>query len=70
MGCGRVGATLAQSLQNRGHSIAVIDQNPEHEAIAAVRALANHFGRVTKEVGKDRDSARTEIRIFMQENCL
>jgi trk system potassium uptake protein len=29
MGCGRVGATLAQSLEGRGHSVAIIDQNPE-----------------------------------------
>lgn len=44
---------------------AVIDQNPEHEAMTAVRALATHFGRTTRES----ESIRTEIRIFMRENC-
>ena len=29
MGCGRVGATLAHSLEDQGHGVAVIDQNPE-----------------------------------------
>jgi trk system potassium uptake protein TrkA len=29
MGCGRVGSTLAHSLQDSGHSVSVIDQNPE-----------------------------------------
>ncbi|MGH3445679.1 MAG: NAD-binding protein [Nocardioidaceae bacterium] len=29
MGCGRVGATLARSLEERGHSVAIIDNNPE-----------------------------------------
>ena len=44
--------------------------DPEHEAMVAVRAMANHFGRMTKEVGNDSDATRTEIRIFMRENCL
>ena len=29
MGCGRVGSTLAQSLEARGHSVAVIDSDPD-----------------------------------------
>jgi trk system potassium uptake protein TrkA len=29
MGCGRVGSTLAHSLEDRGHTVAVIDSNPE-----------------------------------------
>jgi trk system potassium uptake protein len=29
MGCGRVGSTLAHSLEDRGHTVAVIDTNPE-----------------------------------------
>ena len=29
MGCGRVGSTLARSLEERGHTVAVIDSNPE-----------------------------------------
>lgn len=53
-------------LLKEGAIDAVIDQNPEHEAMTAVRALANHFGRMTK----DTDAIRTEIRIFMRENCL
>ena len=29
MGCGRVGSTLAHSLEDRGHTVAVIDRDPE-----------------------------------------
>ena len=29
MGCGRVGSTLAHILEDRGHTVAVIDQDPE-----------------------------------------
>lgn len=53
-------------LLKEGAIDAVIDQNPEHEAMTAVRALATHFGRTPR----DTDSTRTEIRIFMRENCL
>ncbi|HEY6739881.1 MAG TPA: NAD-binding protein, partial [Actinopolymorphaceae bacterium] len=34
MGCGRTGAMLAQKLSQRGHSVAVVDQN-----VAAFRRL-------------------------------
>ncbi|NLG21328.1 MAG: TrkA family potassium uptake protein [Actinomycetales bacterium] len=51
MGCGRVGATLAQSLLTRGHEVAVIDQDP-----AAFRRLGPDFpGRRIKGVGFDRE---------------
>ncbi|WP_425957076.1 potassium channel family protein [Xylanimonas sp. McL0601] len=52
MGCGRVGASLAQEIESRGHSVAVIDQNPE-----AFRRLSGDFGgqKVTG-VGFDRDT--------------
>ncbi|HEY3501526.1 MAG TPA: TrkA family potassium uptake protein [Actinocatenispora sp.] len=42
MGCGRVGSTLAQSLEARGHSVAVIDHNPD-----AFRRLGDDFGGIT-----------------------
>jgi trk system potassium uptake protein TrkA len=42
MGCGRVGSTLAHSLEDRGHSVAVIDQNPE-----AFRRLGPDFRGIT-----------------------
>jgi len=29
MGCGRVGSTLARALEDRGHTVAVIDSNPD-----------------------------------------
>jgi trk system potassium uptake protein TrkA len=29
MGCGRVGSTLARALEDRGHTVAVIDNNPD-----------------------------------------
>jgi trk system potassium uptake protein len=51
MGCGRVGSTVAHILEDQGHSLAVIDQDPE-----AFRKLRSGFkgGRVTG-VGFDRD---------------
>jgi len=52
MGCGRVGATLAQSLENRGHSVAVVDQNPD-----AFRRLSAEFsGKKVTGLGFDRDT--------------
>lgn len=52
MGCGRVGATMATRLDRKGHSVAVIDQNPE-----AFRRLPSDFqGRKVKGVGFDRDA--------------
>ncbi len=54
MGCGRVGATLAQILEERGHSVAVIDRDP-----TAFRRLGSRFGgrRVTG-LGFDQDTLR------------
>ena len=51
MGCGRVGSTLAHILEDRGYSVAVIDQNPE-----AFRKLRSSYkgSRVTG-MGFDRD---------------
>ena len=52
MGCGRVGATLAQSLESHGHSVAVIDQNPE-----AFRRLDSGFtGKRVTGLGFDRQT--------------
>lgn len=42
MGCGRVGSTLAHSLEERGHTVAVIDQNQE-----AFRRLGPDFRGTT-----------------------
>lgn len=51
MGCGRVGSTLAQELDARGHSIAIIDQDP-----TSFRKLPSTFGgRTVAGVGFDRD---------------
>ncbi|MCY0939168.1 potassium channel family protein [Streptomyces sp. H34-S4] len=54
MGCGRVGSTLAQTLEQQGHTVAVIDQDP-----TAFRRLGASFGgrRVTG-VGFDQDTLR------------
>jgi trk system potassium uptake protein TrkA len=50
MGCGRVGSTLAHNLQARGHSLAVIDQNPD-----AFRRLGVDFSGLTVTgIGFDR----------------
>jgi trk system potassium uptake protein TrkA len=52
MGCGRVGSTIAHSLENAGHSVAVVDQNA-----AAFRRLGPDFaGRTVTGVGFDRDT--------------
>jgi trk system potassium uptake protein len=54
MGCGRVGATLATSLERRGHEVAIIDQDP-----VAFRRLDRDFGgHRVKGVGFDRDVMR------------
>ena len=51
MGCGRVGSTLAHSLEARGHTVAVIDQNAE-----AFRRLRPEFsGSTITGIGYDRD---------------
>ena len=51
MGCGRVGSSLARSLEKRGHTIAVIDVVPD-----AFRRLGPDFaGKTVKGVGFDRE---------------
>lgn len=51
MGCGRVGSTLAYSLEGRGHSVAVIDADPD-----AFRRLNSDFTGVTVTgMGFDRE---------------
>jgi trk system potassium uptake protein TrkA len=51
MGCGRVGSTLARSLEDRGHTTAVIDINPD-----AFRRLGPGFSGITVTgMGFDRD---------------
>src|SRR6476619_40968 len=52
MGCGRVGSSLAISLETKGHEVAVIDQDG-----AAFRRLGSTFeGRRVQGVGFDRDT--------------
>ena len=52
LGCGRVGSALAHTLDERGHSVAVVDQDP-----GAFRRLSEHFGgRTVTGVGFDRDT--------------
>jgi trk system potassium uptake protein TrkA len=52
MGCGRVGSSLALSLGNQGHDVAVIDQEE-----SAFRRLGSAFeGRRVTGVGFDRDT--------------
>lgn len=51
MGCGRVGSTLAHSLESRDHTVAVIDVNAE-----AFRRLGADFqGMTVTGIGFDRD---------------
>lgn len=52
MGCGRVGSALARSLERLGHSVTIVDQNPD-----AFRRLGPDFGGQTVTgVGFDRDT--------------
>lgn len=51
LGCGRVGAQLARTLDSEGHSVAVIDQSKP-----AFARLGKHFGgRTVLGIGFDRD---------------
>src|SRR4051794_29455491 len=54
MGCGRVGSTLAHSLEAQGHDVAVVDQ----EETAFRRLGASFEGRRVTGVGFDRDTLR------------
>lgn len=52
MGCGRAGSTLAHLIEDRGHTVAVIDQNPD-----AFRRLGAQFeGQRVTGMGFDRDT--------------
>lgn len=52
MGCGRVGSSLAHELEDRAHSVAIIDKDP-----AAFRRLGEHFrGRQITGLGFDRET--------------
>ena len=52
MGCGRVGSTVAHSLEAAGHSVAVVDQDAD-----SFRRLGPDFrGRQVTGVGFDRDT--------------
>ena len=51
MGCGRVGSSIAHTLEDQGHSVAIIDQDPE-----AFRKLRSGFkGTKVTGIGFDRD---------------
>ena len=50
MGCGRVGSTIAHILEDQGHSVAIIDQDPD-----SFRRLHGHFkGQRVTGIGFDR----------------
>lgn len=52
MGCGRAGSTLAHLVEHHGHTVAVVDQNPD-----AFRRLGAGFeGRRVVGLGFDRDT--------------
>lgn len=54
MGCGRTGSTLAQMVEDRGHTVAVVDQNPD-----AFRRLGSQFeGQRVTGVGYDRETLK------------
>jgi trk system potassium uptake protein len=52
IGCGRVGAGLAKTLIDRGHSVTVVDRDP-----IAFEKLGNHFkGQMILGIGFDREA--------------
>jgi trk system potassium uptake protein len=52
LGCGRVGSALAQTMDRKGHAVAIVDMDPE-----AFRKLSPDFGGSTVVgVGYDRDT--------------
>ena len=52
LGCGRVGSMLADELDEAGHSVSVVDQDPQ-----AFRRLGPRFGGTTvKGIGFDRET--------------
>jgi len=54
MGCGRVGSTLARYLEDRGHTVSVVDVNPD-----AFRRLGSKFsGDMVTGFGFDREVLR------------
>ncbi|WP_394941310.1 potassium channel family protein [Psychromicrobium sp. YIM B11713] len=54
MGCGRVGATLAHTLEDSGHTVAIIDQDDR-----AFRRLRKDFsGRKVTGIGFDRETLK------------
>lgn len=54
MGCGRVGASLARTLSEQGHDVAIIDSDP-----SAFRRLGSSFdGRTVTGMGFDRDTLK------------
>ncbi len=63
MGCGRVGSTIAHILEDQGHSVAIIDQDPEafrrlHGAFKGQRVTGIGFDRhVLVEAGIERADA-------------
>lgn len=54
-----------KALLQEGVIDAIIDQNPELEAMTAVQLLARHFGRCADEVLP----TMTPARVFIRENC-
>ena len=52
LGCGRVGSLLADRLDDSGHSVAIVDQDPE-----SFRRLGHRFtGSTVKGIGFDRET--------------
>jgi trk system potassium uptake protein TrkA len=52
LGCGRVGSLLADRLDEAGHSVAIVDQDPQ-----AFRRLSGRFsGTTVKGIGFDRET--------------
>ena len=44
MGCGRVGSTLARSLEDRNHTVSIIDSDPDAAIVRAIITLGHALG--------------------------
>ena len=62
MGCGRVGSTLARAVEKRGHTVAIIDSNPDAfrrlgPSFSGDKITGVGFDQTVLEAGRHREAA-------------
>ena len=66
MGCGRVGSTLAKSLEDRSHDVSVIDSNPDAfrrlgPSFDGAKVTGIGFDQTVLERARHRATGRVEL---------